>query len=173
MNKDTQSWSNSNLTEMEELVQKVQQLETENAALHRLIDDPNAMHSHYLRKCNGWEVWQAERIHWFQDTVDKLERENAALKEELAPLRETVGVRGDAVTSRDDIAYWCKLMDRAGKADRLERENAALRADAERYRYIKNSETMEVSEILQSFCVSITFDLDAAIDAARAKEAQP
>jgi len=111
---------------MEELLQKVQQLETENAALHRLIDDPNAMHSHYLRKCNGWEVWQAERIHWFQKTVDKLER-----------------------------------------------ENAALRADAERYRYIKNSETMEVSEILQSFCVSITFDLDAAIDAARAKEAQP
>jgi len=126
MNKDIQYWSNSNLTEMEELLQKVQQLETENAALHRLIDDPNAMHSHYLRKCNGWEVWQAERIHWFQDTVDKLER-----------------------------------------------ENAALRADAERYRYIKNSETMEVSEILQSFCVSITFDLDAAIDAARAKEAQP
>jgi regulator of replication initiation timing len=33
MNKDTQSWSNSNLTEMEELLQKVQQLETENVAL--------------------------------------------------------------------------------------------------------------------------------------------
>lgn len=87
MNKDTQSWSNSNLTEMEELLQKVQQLETENAALHRLIDDPNAMHSHYLRKCNGWEVWQAERIHWFQETVDKLERENAALRNELASLK--------------------------------------------------------------------------------------
>lgn len=57
-------------------------------------------------------------------------------------------------------------------ARELERENAALRADAERYRYIKKSETMEVSEILQSFCVSITFDLDAAIDAAR-KEDQP
>lgn len=55
----------------------------------------------------------------------------------------------------------------------LHRENAALREDAERYRYIKNSETMEVSEILQSFCVSITFDLDAALDAARAKEAKP
>jgi hypothetical protein len=33
MNKDTQSWSNSNLTEMDELLQKVQQLERENAAL--------------------------------------------------------------------------------------------------------------------------------------------
>lgn len=33
MNKDIQSWSNSNLTEMEELLQKVQQLERENAAL--------------------------------------------------------------------------------------------------------------------------------------------
>ena len=35
MNKDTQSWSNSNLTEMEELLQKTQQLETENAALRK------------------------------------------------------------------------------------------------------------------------------------------
>ena len=52
------------------------------------------------------------------------------------------------------------------RVEELRRENAALRADAERYRYIKNSETMEVSEILQSFCVSITFDLDAAIDSA-------
>lgn len=37
MNKDTQSWSNSNLTEMEELLQKVQQLERENAALREQI----------------------------------------------------------------------------------------------------------------------------------------
>lgn len=37
MNKDTQSWSNSNLTEMEELLQKVQQLERENAVLRSLL----------------------------------------------------------------------------------------------------------------------------------------
>lgn len=56
------------------------------------------------------------------------------------------------------------------KVEQLERENAALRADAERYRYIKNSETVEVSGILQTFCVSMTFDLDAAIDTYRTKE---
>lgn len=38
MNKDTQSWSNSNLTEMEELLQKVQQLEIKNAALKDCLD---------------------------------------------------------------------------------------------------------------------------------------
>jgi cell shape-determining protein MreC len=37
MNKDTQSWSNSNLTEMEELLQKMQQLQRENAALRSLV----------------------------------------------------------------------------------------------------------------------------------------
>lgn len=73
-----------------------------------------------------WQ-WVEEHPESALDLMLKLHSKNAALKEELAPLRETVGVRGDAVTSRDDIAYWCKLMDRAGKADRLERENAALR----------------------------------------------
>ena len=38
MNKDIQSWSNSNLTEMEELLQKVQRLERENAALKDCLD---------------------------------------------------------------------------------------------------------------------------------------
>lgn len=38
MNKDTQSWSNSNLTEMEELLQKTQQLEIKNAALKDCLD---------------------------------------------------------------------------------------------------------------------------------------
>ena len=37
MNKDTQSWSNSNLTEMEELLQKTQQLQRENAALREVL----------------------------------------------------------------------------------------------------------------------------------------
>lgn len=60
-------------------------LHSENAALRSLIDDPNAMHSHYLRECNGWEVWQAERIRQFQDAneqLEQLETENAALRED-------------------------------------------------------------------------------------------
>ena len=156
MNKDTQSWSNSNLTEMEELLQKVQQLETENAALHRLINDPNAMHSHYLRKCNGWEVWQAERIHWFQETVDKLERENAALRNELASLKH-------------QTQWECSC---GGTDCEGQKENAALRADAERYRWIKR-DSIGVHDVLELFMSYINCDLDKEIDQTRAKEAKP
>jgi hypothetical protein len=156
MNKDTQSWSNSNLTEMEELLQKVQQLETENAALHRLIDDPNAMHSHYLRKCNGWEVWQAERIHWFQETVDKLERANAALRNELASLKH-------------QTQWECSC---GGTDCEGQKENAALRADAERYRWIKR-DSIGVHDVLELFMSYINCDLDKEIDQTRAKEAKP
>lgn len=82
----------------------------------------------YLFALKNWE--NACRLR--DERIAELERENAALKEELAPLRETVGVRGDAVTSRDDIDYWSKLVDRADKAVRLETENAALREDRDR-----------------------------------------
>jgi len=39
MNKDTQSWSNSNLTEMEELLQKTHLLELENSKLREELKD--------------------------------------------------------------------------------------------------------------------------------------
>ena len=74
------------------------ELERENAALRRLIDDPNAMHSHYLRECNGWEVWQAERIRRFQDAseqLEQLERENAELREQLAQMRSVINEMAD------------------------------------------------------------------------------
>jgi predicted nuclease with TOPRIM domain len=132
MNKDTQSWSNSNLTEMEELLQKMQQLERENAALRE----------------------KAER---YRLVTLRQDADNTALCNRLAALE-------------NQTQWECSC---GGTDCEGQKENAVLRADAERYRYIKNSETMEVSEILQSFCVSITFDLDAAIDAARAKEAKP
>jgi hypothetical protein len=88
------------------------------------------------------------------ERVAELRRENAALREDNLKVHQMACAAG---------------LER----DRLRDEIAALRADAERYRHIKNSETVEVSEILQSFCVLITFDLDAAIDAARTKEAKP
>lgn len=54
----------------------------------------------------------------------------------------------------------------------LERENAALRADAERYHYIRRDTSRRVG-ILWEFIESVDFfDLDAAIDAARAKQAK-
>lgn len=57
-------WSGSNLTEMEELVQKVQQLETENAALHVELQEQCAL--------NGTG---SEREYVLRGRVDRLERE--------------------------------------------------------------------------------------------------
>jgi chromosome segregation ATPase len=79
MNKDTQSWSNSNLTEMEELVQKVQQLETENAALHVELQEQCAL--------NGTG---SEREYVLRGRVDRLKRENAELDEKLESKRKTI-----------------------------------------------------------------------------------
>lgn len=78
----------------EHLHLKRQQHELETAELRRLVDDPEAMHSHYLRIGNGWEVWRAERVRGLEreneslienvrglePMVDRLERENAALR---------------------------------------------------------------------------------------------
>lgn len=68
MNKDTQSWSNSNLTEMDELLQKVQQLERENAEQSVLLGKGGERECALLGK------------------VERLERENAALRNKVASL---------------------------------------------------------------------------------------
>lgn len=111
------------------------------------------------------------KINEQHERIEELQFENAKLREELQQSEDRFRNIPDEVWSKTDLVEMTnKALEERDDADK---QNAALRADAERYRYIKNSETMEVSEILQTFCVSITFDLDAAIDAARAKEAQP
>jgi len=139
------------------------------------------------------------KINEQHERIEELQFENAKLREELQQSEDRFRNIPDEVWSKADLVEMTnKALEERDDANKqnaalrdaieamptcrcemstddqcaLAAENAALRADAERYRYIKNSETMEVSEILQSFCVSITFDLDAAIDAAR-KEAQP
>lgn len=111
------------------------------------------------------------KINEQHERIEELQFENAKLREELQQSEDRFRNIPDEVWSKTDLVEMTnKALEERDDADK---QNAALWADAERYRYIKNSETMEVSEILQTFCVSITFDLDAAIDAARAKEAQP
>ena len=102
--------------------------------------------------------------------IEQLECENAALREELRQSEDRFRNIPDEVWSKSDLVK--RIHKTLEERDEANERNAALRADAERYRYIKNSETVEVSGILQTFCVSMTFDLDAAIDAARAKENQ-
>lgn len=111
------------------------------------------------------------KINEQHERIEELQFENAKLREELQQSEDRFRNIPDEVWSKVDLV---EMTNKAlEERDDANKQNAALRADAERYRYIKNSETMEVSEILQTFCVSITFDLDAAIDAVRAKEAQP
>jgi len=110
------------------------------------------------------------KINEQHERIEELQFENAKLREELQQSEDRFRNIPDEVWSKADLVEMTnKVLEERADAHK---QIAALRADAERYRYIKNSETMEVSEILQTFCVSITFDLDAAIDAAR-KEAQP
>ena len=95
------------------------------------------------------------------DFARELERENAALREE-AKEQCTLNAKGS------EREYSLR-----GRIEQLERDNAALRADAERYHYIRRDTARRVG-ILWDFIESVDFfDLDAAIDAARAKEAKP
>ena len=97
--------------------------------------------------------------------VRELETEIAALRAELAPLRETVGVRGDSKTCRDDINYWSKLVERSDFAIRLERENAALRAELKRQRALWQA-THALGLAEREFAIK-------CIETALRKEAQP
>lgn len=80
--------------------------------LKRLIADPNAMHSHYLRQGNGWEVWSTERIRNMDRDNARLESENAALRLAAAELcaigRVWVTVWGDKL-SEDSMRQFVEL----------------------------------------------------------------
>jgi hypothetical protein len=92
----------------------------------------------------------------FADFARELERENVALRNELASLKHQT--------------QWecsCGGTDCEGM-----KENAALRADAERYRWIKR-DSIGVHDVLELFMSYINCDLDKEIDQTRAKEAKP
>lgn len=130
MNKDTQSWSNSNLTEMEELVQKVQQLETENAALrkenrkahdmacedaverYRLNGENAALHVELQEQCalNGTG---SEREYVLRGRVDRLKRENAVLR---SLLREAIREHVDPYDLPEGDAYIARVEAALGEA---------------------------------------------------------
>lgn len=104
MNKDTQSWSNSNLTEMEELLQKVQQLEIKNAALrekaerYRLVtlrqDADNTALCNKLAALENQTQWECS----CGGTDCEGQKENAALREQIAALGEIACLNLDDAT---------------------------------------------------------------------------
>ncbi len=141
----------------------------ENAALRRLIDDPEAMHSHYLRVGNGWEVWRAERVRG-------LERENESLIEDVRGLEPMVDrLERENVALRADVLEQCMLNAKGsereyslrGRIEQLERENVALRKENVKLRQVLEGQSDEIRTL--HIANDAAF---AALDAAR-KEAKP
>ena len=63
------------------LTKDLQDTRRENTAMKELINNPNAMHTHYLRECNGWEVWHGDRVRKMESDIVELELKLAALGE--------------------------------------------------------------------------------------------
>lgn len=75
------------------------------------------------------DAWQAQfGSTQLSHAIAKQEAIVRALEAELGPLREIVGVRADAASSRDDITNWVKLVDRSDRVVVIEAANRGLRA---------------------------------------------
>jgi hypothetical protein len=135
-------WSGSNLTEMEELLQKVQQLETENAEQCVLLGKGGERECALLGKVERLErenaalrrdVYQCpptsendyEGLTW-SDAFEVLERDNAALRDDRNELRTALFAqqKQQSESNREWAQESAELKIRLGV---LERENAALR----------------------------------------------
>lgn len=63
------------------------ELEKENERLMAFINNPHAVHAHYLRIGNGWEIWTSERVRGMER---ELERLNATVEQPgMNPARGT------------------------------------------------------------------------------------
>jgi hypothetical protein len=92
----------------------IQSLERENAALKKLIDDPNAMHEYYLRSGNGWEVWHGERLGQMENYIPELQGQIAELRKTLQLIVDKWDSCTELYTSDQDAAQ--NLADTAREA---------------------------------------------------------
>lgn len=53
------------------------------AELRAFIDNPHAVHAHYLRIGNGWEVWTTERVRGMERDLGEKDRRIAELEDAL------------------------------------------------------------------------------------------
>ena len=123
MNKDTQSWSNSNLTEMEELLQKTQQLQRENDALRKdVYQCPPTSENSYegLKWSDAFDLIEGDNAN-LHNEVTALKRENLSLREARKPV---------AVPGLHGLVTWYADAQQLGEAFQREREKA------ERYRLV-------------------------------------
>ena len=100
--------------ECELLQDRNEVLEVENAALKKLIDDPNAMHEYYLRSGNGWEVWHGERLGQMENYIPELQGQIAELRKTLQLIVDKWDSCTELYTSDQDAAQ--NLADTAREA---------------------------------------------------------
>lgn len=123
------------------------ELERENNALRakvgeleRLISDPHAMHAHYLRIGNGWEVWTHERVRGMEKQIAELEQDKARLESEVLDAIEDAA-RGACHTAKQNrehngIAAGSLITDSG--AISANAENLRRLAEAKRFRIIRD-----------------------------------
>jgi len=99
---------------IEEAAARLKELERENAALQKLIDDPNAMHEYYLRSGNGWEVWHGERLGQMENYIPELQGQIAELRKTLQLIVDKWDSCTELYTSDQDAAQ--NLADTAREA---------------------------------------------------------
>jgi len=97
-----------------EWAEKTVEIEKENAALKKLIDDPNAMHEYYLRSGNGWEVWHGERLGQMENYIPELQGQIAELRKTLQLIVDKWDSCTELYTSDQDAAQ--NLADTAREA---------------------------------------------------------
>lgn len=168
----SQPWADSRIHESEELLQKVQQLEHENAALRADV----------LEQCMV-NAKGGEREYSLRGRIEQLERENAALREKAERYR-LVTLRQDAdntalcnkLAALENQTQWecsCGGTDCEGQ-----KENAALREENAEWREMIREAVFDNNDILYWIRGARSILLDAvekdraAFNAAR-KEAQP
>ena len=92
-------WSDSNLTERDELLQKVQQLERENAALRCdvYVCPPSSENSYEgLKWSDAFDVIEGDNAK-LHNEVTALKHENAALREDNVKLKKVIRDQGDEI----------------------------------------------------------------------------
>jgi len=78
-----QAWTERLFKDVDDLERSNNALLAKVGELERLIGDPHAMHAHYLRIGNGWEVWTHERVRGMERQIAELEQDKARLEKEL------------------------------------------------------------------------------------------
>lgn len=83
------------------------------------INNPHAVHAHYLRIGNGWEVWTSERVRGMEQEIERLRSDRDCEKRirkdaehALAEAAELIEeIMRDKVNAADECEKWLRAYD--------------------------------------------------------------